>query len=209
LSALLNDLVDSGLVYRSGSGVTAVYGITPEADRLDGETANQVATLTNLLWLILATRGDQDRAELERHLHVPKEVFDQALDELLFSGRAKAFSEGGRTVYAAESFFIPVGSEQGWEAAVCDHYGAVATAIATKINSPQSRADDNVGGSTHRFSVYPGHPFRDEVQSLLRRTRAHVDELWSRVHEYNQRHPLPEDAEKVTFYYGQSTTRVD
>lgn len=204
LSALLNDLVDSGLAYRSGTGKGAVYGVTPEVDMLRREAESEVQTLANLLWLSLATQGDQDRQQLQGRLRADAEAFEAALEELLSSRRIVARQDGERSVYEAQSFHIPVGAEQGWEAAVCDHFGAVATTIASKLNSPQSRADDTVGGSTLRFTVYPEHPMYEEVRGLLRRVRGEVTDLWSRVHEYNRQHPPPDDAQKVTFYFGQA-----
>lgn len=209
LSALLNDLVDSGLVYRSGSGGNAVYGVTPEADRHRRETEDEAQTLANLLWLTLATQGDQDRAQLRRALRSEEPAFDAALDELLLSGRVALREQAGRAVYEAQSFHIPVGAEQGWEAAVCDHFGAVATAIAAKLNSPQSSASDTVGGSTLRFTVHPEHPLYAEVKALLPRVRGQVNELWTRVHAFNQDNPPPDEAEKITFYYGQNSVRVE
>jgi hypothetical protein len=207
LSSLLNDLVDSGLIYRSGSGASAVFGLTSEADLLRSESQDEVETLANLLWLTLATQGDQDRARLRQFLRANDEQFEAALSELLDSQRVITREVEGVTIYEAQSFHIPVGSEQGWEAAVCDHFGAVATAIASKLKSPQSRADDTIGGSTLRFSVHEGHPLKDEVRGLLRRVRDDVEELWTRVHDHNVQVPPPKDAEKITFYYGQSIAR--
>jgi hypothetical protein len=206
LSALLNDLVDSGLVYRSGSGASAVFGVTPEADRHQREAEDEVQTLANLLWLTLATQGDRERGELRRQVRSEETTFDAAIDELLSSRRVQQHERGGRHLYEAQSFHIPVGSEHGWEAAVCDHFGAMATAIAAKLSSPGSRASDRIGGTTLRFTVHAEHPLRDEVTSLLPRIRAQVQELWSKVHDYNRENPPPEAAEKVTFYCGQNST---
>ncbi len=204
LAALLNDLVDSGLVYRSGTGSGAVYGVTPEVDMLRREAEGEVQTLANLLWMMLATQGDQDRDQLKAHFRTDPERFDAALQELVASRRVCVRTERDRSVYEAQSFHIPVGAEQGWEAAVCDHFGAVATAIASKLSSPQSRADDTVGGATLRFTVYPDHPLYEDVRGLLGRVRSEVNELWSRVHEHNRKHPPPDEAQKVTFYFGQT-----
>lgn len=209
LSAILNDLVDSGLVYRSGSGTRAVYGVTSDVDWSRREAEDELQTLTNLIWLTLATRGNQERSALEAKFRSDAATFEAAVEELLASKRIEAQIRDGKTVYAAQSFHIPVGAEQGWEAAVCDHFGAVATAIAAKLHSPQARADDRIGGSTLRFTVYPGHPLESEVTGLLSHVRNHVEALWQRVHQHNQTLPPPENAEKFTFYYGQNHTLAE
>jgi DNA-binding HxlR family transcriptional regulator len=206
LSAILNDLVDSGLVYRSGAGTRAVYGVTSDVDWSRREAEDELQTLTNLIWLTLATRGNQGRSALEAKFRSDSATFEAAIDELVASKRIEVHTGGSGIVYAAQSFHIPVGAEQGWEAAVCDHFGAVATAIAAKLHSPQTRTDDLIGGSTLRFTVYPGHPLEAEVKGLLSHVRSHAEALWQRVHQHNQTVSPSENAEKFTFYYGQNHT---
>lgn len=62
LSALLNDLVDSGLAYRSGTGKGAVYGVTPEVDMLRREAA---ARLRQIASPFLLRRLKSDPAIIE------------------------------------------------------------------------------------------------------------------------------------------------
>jgi hypothetical protein len=109
-------------------------------------------------------------------------------------------------VYEALDFHIPVGSEQGWEAAVCDHFVAVSTAVAAKLSKARSSDEDVVGGATLRFRVHDQHPHRTEVRTLLQRTREEVGDLWRRVSVYNESHPPPDDCETITFYYGQNSS---
>jgi len=102
-----------------------------------------------------------------------------------------------------------VGAEQGWEAAVFDHFQAVCTAIATKLarGAKQSKTTDVVGGATLAFDVHDGHPYRDEVFASLVRVRTQMNELWERVVEHDKLHPVPEgQKQRVTFYFGQSVT---
>jgi len=204
LSALLNDLVDGGFLYRSGTGPAAVFRATTEADRARFADDQEEQSLANILWLTLSTQGDRTEQQLRDSLRLESKHFDPALRELVSSGRVQRHAHPDGAVYEAVSFRIPVGAEQGWEAAVCDHYGAVATALACKLQSPQSRADDTIGGATTRFTVHSQHPLRADVLGLLKRVRAEVSALWQQVHDYNQAHPPPEGSEKVTFYYGQS-----
>jgi DNA-binding HxlR family transcriptional regulator len=208
MSAVLNDLVDSGLAYSSGTGPGAVYGATSQADRMRlGEDEAQ-QSLQNRLWLVMAARDSfQTEDELLREAgQVSPESFNTALEELIRDGRVKRHQpDDGDASYEALDFHIPVGSEQGWEAAVCDHFAAVSTAVAAKLATARSRGDDVIGGATLRFRVHPDHPHRTEVRTLLQRTREQVGDLWRRVAAYNESNPPPEDCETITFYYGQNS----
>jgi hypothetical protein len=205
VAAVLNDLVDSGLAYCSGRGQSAIYGLTSESDRERFRHDSDVEALASMLWLLLATGGSATAAELSQRSHASPALFDAAIGQLKEMGRV---AECGEELQAL-SFHIPVGAEQGWEAAVCNHFQAVATAIAAKLTSPRSREDDTIGGATLMFTVHPGHPHRDEVLGLLASIRQQINALWTRVSTYNAQNPPPEEADKVTFYCGQNVVRVD
>lgn len=202
VGAVLNDLVDSGLAYKSGRGQDAVFGLTSESERERLRRSGTVASLANLVWLCLATQGPKSRSELAHMFASEETLLTEALSRLVGDGRVAQRDEQ----FSAESFEIPVGAEEGWEAAVCDHFRAVATAIAAKIANRGSRADDKVGGSTLCFTVHAAHPKRAEVLDLLRRVRSEVGPLWQEVAEYNREHPPPPEADRVTFYFGQNVT---
>ena len=107
---------------------------------------------------------------------------------------------------------IPVDAEHGWEAAVFDHFRAMATAIAAKLRTmgARSKPSDAIGGATLSFDLEPGHPFESEVYNLLQRVRTDVNQLWDRVTEYNAAHAVdPERRIEVTFYMGQSVIGDD
>jgi hypothetical protein len=125
----------------------------------------------------------------------------------LNDGRVEAFEQAGEPWLRCATLMIPVGSEQGWEAAVFDHFRAVATAIAAKLRTigARSKPSDAIGGATLSFDLEPGHPFEAEVYGLLQRVRADVNQVWDRVTAYNEAHPVdPEQRIEVTFYVGQS-----
>lgn len=82
---------------------------------------------------------------------------------------------------------IPLGSTEGWEAAVIDHFRAATTAIAAKASGGvRSAASDEIGGTTLTFSVYPGHPNESAVRALLRTTRALAAALWQETAEWGR-----------------------
>jgi hypothetical protein len=81
--------------------------------------------------------------------------------------------------------------------------------MCIKLANGQTRAlpDDEVGGSTYTFDVWPGHPKEVEVRALLQETRARLSKLWDEVTEENTRSAGPaQGARRVTFYCGQSAT---
>ena len=106
-------------------------------------------------------------------------------------------------------FTVPVGARQGWEAAVFDHYRALAKAVAAKVQAgPRSELADKIGGATLSFDLHPEHPHREEVEGLLARVRGDVGALWEKVAAHNRAHPYEgDDRTKVTFYFGQNLER--
>jgi hypothetical protein len=206
VAAVLADLVSQGLVYSTGKGKTAVYGVSSEADR--GRVAEHARheTATSMVWLAIY-RKPSTRDELSQALPFATTLIDDAVATLLAEGRVR--NTDGR--YSAETFLVPVGSELGWEAAVFDHFSAVANAIIAKVRrGTRSDAKDVVGGATLTFEIAPGHPNEKEVYGLLHRVRKDVNDVWARVMQHNEKHPVDEAAKvKVTVYFGQNVEGAD
>ena len=57
---------------------------------------------------------------------------------------------------------------------------------------PPLTSSDAIGGTTLRFELSKAHPHAAEVYGLLGETRGRVNELWDRVKEYNEQHPIDE-----------------
>jgi hypothetical protein len=201
VGAVLNDLVHGGFVYVTGKGDTARYGLASAVDLQAMREDQEVRSLANVAWLRVFLGEARTLEALADHLDVDIEVMSKALRSLVEDGRLSRDDDG---LLVAANVHIPVGATDGWEAAILDHYRAVATAIARKASqAPQSARNDEVGGTTLSFSVYDGHPFEVPVRELLRTVRGSVHELWGKVSEYNKAHPVPEDATRVLFYCGQ------
>lgn len=205
VASVLRDLVGSGLAYSSGRGASTVYGLTSEADRKRLSLVDEQQTLVSMVWQLVATERAVTRAELLGQLSVSPRALDRALATLTADGRVT--EQDGRLHAATLS--IPVGSEQGWEAAVSDHFRSVATAIANKLRWGRSAPGDLVGGGTLSFTVHDDHPLQRDVYGLLERTRAELGALQGRVSEHNRANPPPEDAVRVTFYFGQTLTGLE
>ena len=201
--AVLNDLVQSGLLYATGGGENPVYGATSPAVRERVQQEHDLESIANLIWVKVFHGEIRTRTEAAANLRMDESLVQRSLDELFASGRLREVNG----LLESTNFVVPLGSEQGWEAALLDHFRAVAVAIATKVRSGSggAQASDRVGGSTFTFTVAPGHPFENEVHGLLRKTRLEAQSLWERVSGYNQEHPPGADESvRVTFYLGQT-----
>ena len=206
VAAVLNDMLGQGLVYSTGRGQSALYGLSSDADRRRVLQGDRGESQQAMVWLTLYRRA-MSRRELCANLGLDAATVDGALEKLIAEGRVR--EAGGKL--SAETFLVPVGAAIGWEAAVFDHFSAAARAIAAKIRrGARSAADDVVGGATLTFEVSAAHPLRAEVSGLLAKVRADVNELWARVAKLNDEQPIAEtDKQLVTFYFGQSVEETE
>lgn len=207
LGAVLNDLIGQGVVYATGRGLGMVYGLSSAEDRRQVVAEARHESAQAMVWLSLY-RQSMSRRDLCASLPLEAGEVDRALEVLVREGRIR----DDRGKFRADTFIVPLGATRGWEVAVFDHFSALVRAVAAKIRrgAPQAGADDVIGGATLTFEVSASHPLRTEVRQLLRRVRQDVNELWSRVGEHNDQHPIPEgERELVTFYFGQNTQEAE
>lgn len=207
VGAVLNDLVASGLLYCTGRGSHAAYGLASAADQqaLLDEQASE--TLLHLVWLAIAAPGGLSRGQLFTRFASQAAVLDEVLAQLVRDGRASVQEIEGERRYTTSNVLIHEGSEAGWETAVLDHFGAVCTALANKVRTGGASSANGalVGGTTLSFDLRAGHPFEQQVKGLLARVRGESLELWREVSAHNAREPVPEEErERVVFYVGQN-----
>jgi hypothetical protein len=208
--SVLRDLVETGMLYRSGRGDFASY----RAANLHDAAAQVDPTehVASLVWIVVYRHGPLSAEALGERLPVEKTDLGSALERLVADGRVVKQQQGDTVSYSTDGCVIPLGSMVGWEAAVFDHYQALVIALCTKLRLGRSRAavNDWIGGSTYSAVVWEGHPLRDEVTGLLRETRARASELRTRVEAYNVNHVAPASGdEKVLFYVGQAVLGLD
>lgn len=204
---ILNDLVESGLVLRSGRADETRYRVATEEelDRLDGRsTKTPLETNAALVWIHVYRESPLRRDRLGQLLSMPRAALDAALDKLVLDGRIRLEPRADGEYCVTDHCLIPVGEAAGFEAAVIDHHRAVLNALAAKITggSHASARNDEVGGTTLTFDLWPGHPHEAEVRRLLQATREATIPLWDRVTEYNEQHAA-EGGYQVNFYFGQ------
>jgi len=201
---VLSDLVDSGLVFRSGRGTTARYRVVQAEELGPGPDSAEAATY--LVWVAVSRFGPASPERIAEAVPLDRAEIDRALGSLVADGRIDRIEREGGAVYRTGLCVIPLGTETGWEAAIFDHYQALVTAVCTKLRKGGggSAAQDRIGGSTFALPVWEGHPYYDEVMGQLARMRAEAISLRERVTAYNQAHPPPEDAVRVISYIGQT-----
>lgn len=205
--SILNDLVVSGLVFKSGRGEGTAYraATVDDLDRVASEPSSEEAAAA-LVWVTLHSLGRATAAELAKVLVIEAEVLETALNQLVSEGRISRENQAADPVYSAISCTVPLGAAVGWEAAVFDHFQAMVSALCVKLHSgkTRSRASDRTGGSTYHFDVWAGHPHETEVIDLFSRLRDELSALRTKVSAYSESHPLPpEGANRFTLYLGQ------
>ena len=203
---VLNDLVETGMVFRSGRGDRTRYpaadpaelGLTSEADVAEGALA--------LVLVAINRYQPVTRDELVNAVKLDPTDVDAALTRLADESRAEQVDRDGEPAWRCDECVVSYESPVGWEAAVLDHYQALVTALCTKLRQGRTRArrEDAGGGSTYGFDIWPGHPMEDEVLDLLAHIRAQASDLRTRLEAHNADAGLPPDPQRVVFYVGQT-----
>lgn len=212
VAAVLNDLVESGVLEKRGRGEQMTFKLLPAES--SGAALREVDRdeLATVVWVFIYRRRGAGFDEIATATGRKHEELRQVLDDLVASGRVEVAvkpseASSGDAFYRTSTVSVPVGASTGWAGAVIDHYQTVCSAIVTKLQSRNgsSRSHDVVGGATLGFDVYPGHPHEEEVYALLRTVRTDVNRLWEQVAEYNRANPIAEaQKRKVYFYFGQT-----
>jgi DNA-binding MarR family transcriptional regulator len=202
LSSVLHDLVESGLVFRSGSGAQAAYRAASEAELGELSRLSSEQGLEEWLWVLVYRDGPFSESELAERVASPPATFAAALARLEAEGRVQRLMDGR---LGARDFVVPLGSARGWEAAVFDHLKAVVQTVCQRLQLAESGNADagTVGGSTYGFDIWPGHPHEQEVLALLRAFRERSGELRARVEAHNRQAGLPAEFLEVVSYVGQ------
>jgi hypothetical protein len=204
--SVLQDLTDSGLIFRSGVLATAMYRVAAPEDVNALRRGADDDGLDNALWAIIRREGPLSLPELSDRTSLHGAGLAAPLSRLVAASRIEeAKDENTVPSYSARSIFVPVGARSGWEAAVYDHFHAVVKTIVCKLRTDSDRrglADRN-GGSSYGFEVWDGHPLAEKVYGALARHRKETSELRQQVDEFNEKNTRPRRFDKVTMYFGQ------
>jgi hypothetical protein len=203
---VLKDLVDTGLVYRTGRGDSSRYQAAEESEPVSSmEAADQ------LVWLSVHRLGPITANELAHALSLDAHLVAQATERLVDAGSIRRHPTA-TDAFESDGCVMALDDPKGWEAAVFDHYQAMVAALCTKLRLGKTRASaaDCVGGSTFSFRVWPGHEHYDEATGVLAQFRARSSDLRNKIAAYNQTHHEPEEGSvKVVVYAGQTVIGLE
>src|SRR5689334_5814730 len=90
---VLQDLVDSGLVFRSGRGDATVYRAAQPDEYSLAQANGATERLDNLVWINVYRRGPISRAEIAEQVPADETVLEESLARLLGAGRIQRSSE--------------------------------------------------------------------------------------------------------------------
>lgn len=211
VAAVLNDLVNSGLLLCKGRGNSSAFRMSSDAERKRFSDEVSTDSLIAMIWLALS-REPKTLAQIKGMVPVKGEAVEMAVRTLIEDGRIILDYGAHPPLLTTQTVVIPVGTEQGWEVAVFDHFRAVANAIASKVRLGTARSSqaDLIGGATLSFDLYSGHPYEAEVYGLLTRVRSEINSVWNKVASYNRTHPATgRERRKVVFYFGQNVEELE
>jgi hypothetical protein len=201
---ILHDLTENGLVLQTGSGADAVLRAATD-EELGQMRRLKDGRIDELVWAFVYHHGPIAREELAKMEALRTADLDGALGRLLAEGRVSREDHPESPRLRAVRLVVPLGAELGWEAAVLDHYHAMVATICRKLLlGRRSAAEDDTGGSTYTYEVWPGHPLEGETRSVLSRFRSAQSDLRRRVRAHNDAlSEIPAAAYQVVVYGGQ------
>jgi hypothetical protein len=204
---VLSDLVDSGLLFRTGTGDLTSYRAA-RADELPA-LPDQGEAVAQLVLVALNLHRPLTLSELAEQVAMDEQELSAIVAALVQDGRVQQRQDGAATRFWCEHVTIGFNDPNGWQAAVFDHYQAMVGALCHKLQLSLNRAapDEAVGGSTYSFDLWRGHPFEGDVLSVLATFRREAVALRQRIDAYNRDHAPPgdDDRYRVVSYIGQNT----
>jgi hypothetical protein len=206
--AVLHDLCESQLVFSSGSAANTVFRAASDEELLALQQRRGNEGSDELLVALFYREGPLTVKEIASRAQTDPSLIEAGLSRLSEAGRIERIEQDGETLYKAGTLVIPLGAAIGWEAAVFDHFKALATTIIGRVQENRSAPEltDRIGGSTYTIDVWDGHPLAEEVCGTLARLRTSLGELRARVTEFNEAHELPETYKRAVIYVGQNLT---
>jgi hypothetical protein len=212
---ILHDLVESGLVFKTGSRDRTSYRAASDEELSQLVDREERDSMTGVAFVAVYHHGPITVPDLAARLQIEEGAARDAIERLRSEGRItrhEAEGEDAEPTYDCDVCVIPMDSPVGWEAALFDHFKAMVTAIQVKLRESRRATlpGDVVGGSTYRFELWEDHPRQEEVLGLLAEIRERVSSLREEVTSYRDESPPPDgETYKVTFYCGQAVVRPD
>lgn len=182
LASVLHDLVEGGLVFRTGAGPGTLYRAADERDLALTDPAGDGAEA--LIWLTIYRDGPLGLEALAaRHRGLDAATLEHHLEQLMADGRVTRDGEH----YLSRSLVMAPHEREGASAAIADHLRAVFTTLTQALTrTPDDPRRTYTGGSTYSFDVGPAPSdeapgLEVEVEALLPRLRAELTALRQRA----------------------------
>ena len=204
LRGVLNDLVESQLIFKAGRGDSTLYLMAPSminnAD--DEENKTKADQLDALIQVSLHHGQPMKVNELHQYLNLPVDIIQKSLIRLESNGLSRQDDEG----WHCQSLYLPTDDPVVWGAALLDHYQSVISALCVKLRGGNDRARDRdlTGGSTYSFNLWSGHPLESEITGLLKEFRHKLSDLRAREESLKLKCPESSEQSKLVFYFGQA-----
>ncbi len=201
---IMSDLVDSGLVFRSGRGPRAVYRVV-DLNRANDSDDDQNGGLASFLSMAIYRLGPISLEELRRQFPaVDPHQIQTEVERLAETKRIEKISGGPKATYRCTHLVLGSDAPEGWETAIFDHFQALANVVARSARG-EARRDPLVGGSTFHYDLDEAHPLHNQVLQFFSRVRKEGSELRRKVDEYNkERVDTIDKPFRVVFYAGQN-----
>ena len=204
LKGVLNDLVESQLIFKAGRGDSTVYIMAPSNLNTEDEAESKTKEdQLDALILVTLYHGQPMTVEgLKQGLNLGEDVLEKSLVRLESNGLVRQDDDG----WHCQTCHQPMDDPVVWGAALLHHYQAMVTALCVKLRGGNDRARDSdlTGGSTYAFNIWPGHPLESEIMGLLKESRQRLDDLMKRKDACKEQCPDDIEPSKVVFYFGQA-----
>ena len=204
LRGVLNDLVESQLIFKAGRGDSTIYIMAPSNINVEDEKESKTKEdqLDALILVSLHHGQPMKLNDLKQHLNVSTEIIEKSVLRLESNGLARKDEEG----WHCQSLYLPTDDPVVWGAALLDHYQSVISALCVKLRGGNDRARDRdlTGGSTYSFNIWNGHPLESEITGLLKEFRLKLSDLRSREEALKIQCPDHLEQSKLVFYFGQA-----
>ncbi len=116
----------------------------------------------------------------------------------------EARSDDGAVTFKASGYHIEPESEEGFQAALWDHFHVVVRAICKKVRMRRHlQATATNGGTTFSFDIPVGSPLYGEVSGFLGEMRTRMEDWLQRVVALDAATPAEVPRARVTIYTGQ------
>jgi hypothetical protein len=209
--AVLHDLVESQLVFSTGSGSSCSFRAASEAELVALRKKAGAEGADELLLALMYREGELTTAEVATRLQTDVAGLEEQLERLAAENRLERSETASGVRYRVLRLLVPLGAAVGWEAAVFDHFKALVTTIMQRAQAAEAGAEPTatVGGSTYTIDVRDGHPLADEVYGTLARLRGELSELRRRVQQYDADNATAGAYTRAVIYLGQSLTHEE